>query len=176
MPVRYLLILFSLTSIFFSCTGRTAERKTARGETYVATPNRLYFKNTRQRHYAADDSREGIVVYRHDDLWASGALLLPEIADNWLADRAILRFTVRDSLTAEPTTGPFRLDLERTSGWETLPLTTPPTLEEITRLRSHLATQQSLRVVMGLDTLNPYPGGSREAAKEVLDDYLRLVD
>ncbi|MEM6769249.1 MAG: hypothetical protein AAF597_01585 [Bacteroidota bacterium] len=171
-----LILLFLPVFVLTSCEGNTAARKAARGPDYVPAPNRLYFKNTRIRHYAADERRQEVTVYRHDDLHASAATLLPLILDYWLEDRANIRFEVRPKPNAAPLPKPFRLDLQQQKNWKTLRLTTPPTKEELTQLRDHLATQQDLRLVMGLDTLNPFPDEARAAAKEVLDDYLRLVD
>lgn len=170
-----LLIISVLLTLFTACDGNTAARKAARGDDFVSDPDHLFFKNTRLRNYDADERREDVTVYRHDDLWNSEAILLPAILDYWLEDRAALRFEVRTEQGEEARPQPFRLDLNRPSGWETLPLTSPPTLEEINRLRAHLATQQDLRIVMGLDTLNPFPGDSRKDAKVILEDYLRLV-
>lgn len=161
--------------VFTACEGNTAARKEARGEDYVSAPDRLYFKNTRLRNYSADERREDVTVFRHDDLAASEAVLLPAIVDFWLEDRANVRFEIRPDPSAAATPRPFRLDLQRTAGWKTLALTVPPTNEELVRLRAHLATQQDMRLVMGLDTLNPFPEEARAAAKEVLDDYLRMV-
>lgn len=171
------LLLFILLPILLTtCEGNTAARKAARGEDFVAEPNRLYFKNTRTRNYVADERREDITVYRHGKLLASEATLLPVIADHWLEDRANIRFEIRESPEAVPTPRPFRLDLNRQKGWETLSLTVPPAKEELNRLRTHLATRQDIRIVMGLDTLDPFPEEARAYAKEVLDDYLRLVE
>lgn len=172
--MRYLILALSLM-LLTACEGNTAARKAARGDDYVSAPDRIYFKNTRLRNYAADERREDVTIYRHDDLWESESVLLPAIVDHWLEDRADLRFEVRTGPNDEALPRPFRLDLNRSTGWETLALTVPPTVEELTRLRSHLATQQDLRIVMGLDTLNPFLGEARADAKTVLDDYLRLV-
>ncbi len=114
-------------------------------------------------------------MYRHDDLQATEATLLPTIVDYWLEDRASIRFEVRPNDTSAVYPRPFRLDLRQQQAWQPLRLTSPPTLEELALLRKHLATQQDLRMVMGVDTLVPFPGEARAAAKEVLDDYLRLV-
>ena len=81
-------LIFCLT--LFACEGNTAARKAARGPDYVAAPDRLYFKNTRIRYYAADERREDVTVYRHDDLMATEATLLLTIVDYWLEDRASL--------------------------------------------------------------------------------------
>lgn len=171
-----LFLLLLLPFLLTTCDGNTAARKAARGEDFVAEPNRLYFKNTRTRNYITDERREDVTVYRHGKLLSSEAALLPVIADHWLEDRANIRFEIRQSPEAAPTPRPFRLDLNRQTGWETLPLTVPPTTEELNSLRGHLATRQEIRIVMGLDTLNPFPEEARKYAKEVLDDYLRLVE
>lgn len=164
-----------LALLFTTCEGNTAARKAARGPDYVSTPDRLYFKNTRLRHYAADERRDDVTVYRHADLRQSQATLLPVIVDYWLNDRASIRFEVRVDPDSEATPRPFRLDLYQQNQWSPLRLTAPPTNEELKALRQHLSTQQELRIVMGVDTLSPFPGDSRAAAKTVLDDYLRLV-
>lgn len=175
MKLFSLSLVFSLGLFVFACEGNTAARKAARGPDYVSAPDRLYFKNTRIRYYAADERREDITVYRNDDLSASDATLIPTIVDYWLEDRASVRFEVRPDDTTAAFPRPFRLDLLEQEEWKPLRLTAPPTVEELRRLRSHLATQQELRMVMGVDTLDPFPGKARAAAKEVLDDYLRLV-
>lgn len=175
MQLSYLFPIVMLGLLFTACEGNTAARKAARGPNFVSAPDRLYFKNTRLRHYAADERREDVTVYRHDDLQASEATLLPVIVDYWLEDRAAIRFEVRTSPDAEAIPRPFRLDLFQQNKWQPVRLTAPPTNEELTILRQHLSTQQDLRIVMGVDTLDPFPGEARVAAKDILDDYLRLV-
>ncbi|MFT7121841.1 MAG: hypothetical protein ACJAZ9_002029 [Neolewinella sp.] len=167
------LALLCLLFLLSGCEGNTSARKAARGPNYVAAPNRIYFKNTRIRHYAADESQEGFIILRHDDLLGPQTILLPAIIDNWLNDQAILRMEIHSD--NQSTIQPFRLDLEKPTGWEPLRLTVPPSNQEIKLLRQHLATHQDVRMVMGLDTINPFPGVTRSAAKVVLDDYLRLV-
>lgn len=175
MKVLYLFPVIILSILLTNCEGNTAARKAARGPDFVSSPDRLYFKNTRLRHYAADERREDVTVYRHDDLQESEATLLPVIVDYWLEDRASIRFEVRVDSGAEAIPRPFRLDLYQQKQWNPIRRTAPPTNEELNILRRHLSTQQDLRIVMGVDTLTPFPGEARTAAKEVLDDYLRLV-
>lgn len=175
MKLPHLSLIALLCLSVFACEGNTAARKAARGPDYVSAPDRLYFKNTRLRHYAADERREEVTVYRNDDLMNSEARLIPAIVDYWLEDRATIRFEVRPDDTSAVFPRPFRLDLWQQKEWQPLRLTAPPTVEELVRLRGHLATQRDMRMVMGVDTLVPFPGGARAAAKEVLDDYLRLV-
>ncbi|MEL7159842.1 MAG: hypothetical protein AAFN92_03720 [Bacteroidota bacterium] len=172
--MRYLLLLLVLTFLV-ACEGGTAARKAAKGPYFVSDPDHLYFKNTRLRHYRADESRQEVTVYRHDDLLASEARVLPILLDNWLEDQATLRFDVRRDPAQDAVAEPFRLDVRQDAGWESLRLSVPPTNEEVAELRRYLSTNRELRVVMGLDTLAPFPGEARATAKEVLDDYLRLV-
>lgn len=172
----FLLFPILLFGLFLSsCEGNTAARKAARGPDYVSAPDRLYFKNTRLRHYAADERREDITVYRHDDLLESEATLLPAIVDYWLEDRANIRFEVRLNNEETGVPRPFRLDVYTQDNWTPIRLSAPPTNEELASLQRYLSTQQELRLVMGVDTLSPFPGEARAAGKEVLDDYLRLV-
>lgn len=170
-----LLLLTLLTCSLVACDGNTAARKAARGEHFVAEPNKIFFNNTRVRDYRTDDARQGTSVHRHADLLGSDAPLVPVIVHNWLADRASVRFELRQGPQSEPLPRPFRLDLERRGSWQTLALTVPPTTEELTRLRTHLATRRNVRIVMGPDTLNPFPGDTRDYAREAIDDYLALV-
>jgi len=171
--IKFLFLLFLLALI--ACDGNTAARKAAKGPYYVSDPDHLYFKNTRLRHYNADESRQEATVYRHADLLASQAALIPVLLDNWLADQATLRFDVRTDPAEAAITQAFRLDVRKVTGWQAVPLTVPPTQEELVELRNHLATQRELRVVRGIDTLAAFPDEARKAAREVLDDYLRLV-
>ena len=174
--VKALPLLLCLLFLLSACEGNTRQRRADRGENYVPDADHLFFKNTRQREYAAEERAEGLTVFLHDDLRASNARVVPIIIDNWLNDRARLRFDLRaDGQTVTPER-PFRLDVEQDAGWEVIPLTVPPTNAELARLRFHLGTSRDVRAVSGLDTLEAFPGPARRFAKEVLDDYLRLVN
>ncbi|MBC6994411.1 hypothetical protein QWY85_01650 [Neolewinella lacunae] len=166
-----LLVLFLLAS----CVGETAERKAARGEHFVSIPDRLYFKNTRIRHYQAEERGEDLVVYRHDKLLASPAQLLPVLEDYWLEDRALLRLEVRPA-AGDTASGTFLLEAATDKGWERLPLASPLGTSAVNRLRTALAANRDIRILWAGDTLVAFPNdAARSSAKEVVDDYLRLV-
>lgn len=171
--MKYLLplLLFSL----FACEGDTAARKAARGPHFVSEPDHLFFKNTRLRHYQAEEAQGAPTSYRHDKLLASEATLLPVLLDNWLEDQASLRFDVRRSPAEQAKTEPFRLDVAKDGSWEVVRLSVPATNEEIAEIRQYLVRNRELRIVMAADTLTAFPGTAQAAAREVLDDYLRLV-
>ncbi|MEM1359792.1 MAG: hypothetical protein AAGF89_16425 [Bacteroidota bacterium] len=171
--MKYLLplLLFSL----FACEGNTAARKAARGPHFVTDPDYLFFKNTRLRHYQAEEQKGSATSYRLDKLMASEATLIPVLLDNWLEDQATLRFDVRRTPTSQAVTEPFRLDVTKDGKWEAIRLSIPATNEEIAGIRQHLVTNRELRLVMASDTLIAFPGPARAAAREMLDDYLRLV-
>ncbi|MEM9260174.1 MAG: hypothetical protein AAGA62_11045 [Bacteroidota bacterium] len=171
--MKYLLPLLLLS--LFACEGNTAARKAARGPHFVADPDHLFFKNTRLRHYQAEEQQGSATSYRHDKLMASEATLIPVLLDNWLEDEATLRFDVRRKPTSQATTEPFRLDVTKDGNWQAVRLSIPATNEEIATIRQHLVTNRKLRLVMAADTLMAFPDDARAAAREMLDDYLRLV-
>lgn len=175
--MKHLLPLLTLPLLLLTaCQGKTQERRAARGENYVPDADHLYFKNTRLREYAAEDKAEGLTIYTHDDVLEGPARVVPILIDNWINDRARLRFDLRaDGKTITPNQ-PFRLDVRLEENWDPIPLNVPPANAELVRLRHYLATSQDLRLVIGLDTLDAFPADSRRDVKEVVDDYLRLVD
>jgi len=169
--------LLALIPFFFTaCEGNTAARKAARGENFVPAPNRIFFKNTRARQYAAEDLPANFTVYRHEDLLASDAALIPAIVDRWIEDRAQLLLEIRAGKSDPPQSRPFRLEVGKENEWEIIPLTTPPTNGEIENLKDHLYQGHEFRIVSGLDTLLAFPEATRSAARETFTDYLRLVD
>ncbi len=167
-----LFLLFLLAS----CVGDTAERKAARGEHFVSIPDRLYFKNTRIRHYQAEERGEDLVVYRHDKLLASPAQLLPTLDDYWLEDRALLRLELRPAGTDTVSGTDFQIESATDEAWERLPITQPMSTADVNRLRSALAANRDIRILWAGDTLVAFPNNAaRSSAKEAVDDYLRLV-
>jgi hypothetical protein len=60
--------------------------------------------------------------------------------------------------------------------WQVIPLTTPPSVDEIKVLQDHIHQGHQLRIVSGLDTLNAFPQNALPAAREVFNDFLRLID
>lgn len=162
--------LFLLLPLFFTCEGNTAARKAARGTNFVSDPDHLYFKNTRARHYAAEEIAQRATIYRHDALFASEANLRPALIDNWLQDRAIIRF--------EPSAeGPGGVLESLTDGeWSKVPLTVPPSNEELDFLNDLLLSKDELRLSSPGDTVPAFPNSSgRAEARVVLNDFLRLV-
>lgn len=176
--MKYIQALFLLLLIpfFIACDGNTATRKAARGENYVPAPNRIFFKNTRARHYTAEDLPANFTVYRHEDILASDAALIPTIVDRWIEDRAQLLLETRLENGNSPQFRPFRMEVFQNEEWQVISLTTPPSVEEIKLLKDHVYQDDQLRIVSGLDTLNAFPEGVRPAAREVFNDFLRLID
>lgn len=172
--MKYLFVILALGGLLLACEGNTAARKAARGTSFVPAPNRIFFRNTRLRHYAADERRAEVTVYRHDDLYAGSAVVLPTIVDYWQEDRATVRFEIRRGEDA-PRPLPFRIVTPGDTAREAVTLATPPTPAEIAQLRQLIGGRQLLQVVIAQDTLPLFPGAVRPAAREVLDDYLRLV-
>ena len=165
-----LLLLLLLFPLIFACEGNTAARKTARGENFVSDPDHLYFKNTRARHYAAEEVAERATIYRHDALFASDANLRPALIDNWLQDRAVVRFEL------EGVAPGWALEAKDDDGWRRVPLSTPPTNEELGALNGILLGNAGLRIIARKDTLPAFSESSgRKEARTVLTDYLRLV-
>ncbi|WP_273447922.1 hypothetical protein [Neolewinella agarilytica] len=169
----FLLLLFPF---FSACDGNTAARKAARGENYVPAPNRIFFKNTRARHYTAEDLPANFTVYRHEDILASDAALIPTIVDRWIEDRAQLLLETRLQQSDSPQFRPFRMEVSPDDEWQVIPLTTPPSVDEIKVLQDHIYQGHQLRIVSGLDTLNAFPQSALPAAREVFNDFLRLID
>lgn len=173
----YTLFLFSLIPLLFAaCDGNTAARKTARGENYVPAPNRIFFKNTRARQYTAEDLPANYTVYRHEDMLASDAALIPTIVDRWMEDRAQLLLETRLENGDPPQGRPFRMEVLLDEEWQVISLTTPPSVNEVKTLKDHIYQDHQLRIVSGVDTLNAFPENARSAAREVFSDFLRLID
>ncbi len=169
--LKHLLPLLLLFPILLTCEGNTAARKTARGTNFVSDPDHLYFKNTRARHYAAAEITQRATIYRHGALFASAANLRPILIDNWLQDRAIIRF---DGKAGTPD---WKLETQQGNQWETIALSVPPTNEELADLHDVLLGKAELRIISSADTLPAFPDATgRAEARAVLNDYLRLVD
>ena len=169
----FLLLLFPF---LWACDGNTTARKAARGENYVPAPNRIFFKNTRARHYTAEDLPANFTVYRHEDILASDAALIPAIVDRWIEDRAQLLLETRLQRSDSPQFRPFRLEVFHDEEWHVIPLTTPPSIDEVKVLKDFVYQEYPLRIVSGLDTLSAFSEGARPAAREVFNDFLRLID
>lgn len=169
--LRLCCLIFLLTCC--ACEGNTNARKAARGENFVPDPNHLYFLNTRVRHYRAEEVTNRATIYRHDALFNSPARLLPVLVDNWLQDRAIIRFETR------PEFPEWRLALQQEEGpLRTFSLSAPPTNAELSTLANMLLAGDEILLRVPTDSLLPaFPAGlGREEAREVLNDYLKLVD
>lgn len=166
---RYLPLIFLLALV--ACEGNTAARKAARGTNFVPDPNHIYFKNIRAHHYQATEVTNRATLYHHGDLYASGAHLLVELVDNWIQDRALVRFSTRPELTG------WELVAADKNGQQTISLTTPPTNEELADLITILRSPTPLLLFTATDTLTAFPNGEgRQEARTVINDYLRLVD
>ena len=165
--------LFCLVALLLSlpaCQGRTAERKAARGTNYVADPDQIYFKNVRARHYRAEEVPNRATIYRHEDLYDSPARFRLALIDNWLDDRATLRYEVDSQHPA------WELQYARDSAWTTVELATPPRDSNLHRLSRVLLSTAPLRLASPLDTVDAFPGGrGRTETRLVIADYLRLV-
>ena len=170
-------LLLALILICLSaCDGGTRERKAARGENYVADPNYLYFKNTRQREYRVDDRGEAGNYFTHDKLYQSTASLIPVIYDNWLDDRAFLQLHTRAGAGPAAPSGPVTLIITSATGRNEVRLPARPDVAAVKQLSHHLNTTRNVSLLLGRDTLEAFPGVAREDAREVLNDYLRLID
>ncbi|WP_020566672.1 hypothetical protein [Neolewinella persica] len=171
---RYLPLLILL--ICCACEGRTAARKAARGPNFVPEPNHLFFKNTRARHYNAEEVTNRATIYRHGGLFQSAANLRPALIDNWLQDRAVIRFEIAPDL---PDLTDWTLKIQRRSGAEeALLLSTPPTNRELVKLMAVLNGKEALFLFSPIDTILPaFPDeAGRQHARTVIKDYLTLVD
>jgi hypothetical protein len=167
-------ILSLLVLTLLSCEGKTKERLSSRGENYVPDPNYLYFKNTRGRNYRTEELPDKTILWKHDELFSSAASLQPVIRDVWLEDQAHLALY----LNGKPSEV-FRLEVfnEGDKTWSFVSTSNPLTAPQSEQLGQILGTQRGLRVITRSDTLVPFPEApDRAAAKEVLDDYLRLLD
>ena len=166
---KYLPLLL-LLPVLLACEGNTAARKAARGENFVSDPDHLYFKNTRAHHYAAEEITQRATIYRHDGLFKSEANLRPTLIDNWLQDRAIIRFEAPETMPD------WKLQSFTNEVWGVVKLSVPPTNKELHALNDLLLTKDELRLSSPTDTLPAFPTASgRTEARAVLNDYLRLV-
>ena len=122
------LLLSTLFLLLLHCDGKTRERRADRGDHYVSDPDHLFFMNTRSRDYHQTTPREGVDVFRHDDLPGPPELL---IRNNWLEDRADLLLdgrilepaearALRDRLGSPRDTSAFRTDGARKAAAEVL--------------------------------------------------------
>jgi len=162
-----LILLLTLTA----CEGNTAARKAARGTNFVPDPNHIYFKNIRTRHYRATEVTNRATLYHHEDLYDSEARLLAELVDNWIQDRALIRFSTRPEMTD------WQLVAKETDGLVPMPLTVPPTNGELARLFGLLSSPTPLLLVTTTDTLAAFPNDAgRQETRVVINDYLRLVE
>lgn len=165
-------LLFLLLLACFACEGNTDARKAARGENFVPDPNRIYFQNTRVRHYLAEEVTDRAVIYRHDALYRSAARLLPVLVDDWLQDRAYLRFDTRPELSS------WQLEIHQPDeAARPLALSAPPTNAELTALSAALLEGQELILRSTADSLlSAFPSDEgRAEARRVINDYLALV-
>lgn len=171
--LKFLPLLILL--ICCSCEGKTAARKAARGPNFVPDPNHLFFKNTRARHYRAEEVTNRATIYRHEGLFESEAHLRPVLIDNWLQDRAVIRFELLP-------------DVSDISNWKVatkenssknydLTFSTPPTNEELSQLATALQGTEELFLFWQIDTIMPaFPDeAGRKHARTVIKDYLTLV-
>lgn len=167
--LKYLALLL-LFPLVFACEGNTAARKAARGENFVSDPDHIYFKNTRARHYAAEEITQRATIYRHDGLFESEANLRPIMIDNWLQDRAVIRFNHPNG------TPGWELQVFTKEEWRAVELSVPPTNKELDVLNRLLLGKDDLRLSSPTDTLPAFPKSSgRKETRSVLNDYLRLV-
>lgn len=167
--LRYLplLLLLALTA----CEGNTAARKAARGTNFVPDPNHIYFKNVRAHHYSTTEVTNRATLYHHDELYDSEAHLLAELVDNWIQDRALIRFSVRPELAN------WQLSAKKDDTLSPIALSTPPTNEELAGLTRTLRSPTPLFLVGPADTLSAFPDGAgRQEVRVVISDYLRLVE
>ena len=163
----FLLLPFLLLT---ACEGNTRQRKAARGANFVSDPDHLYFKNVRARHYRAEEVDNRATIYRHDDLYASPANFRLALIDNWLDDRATLRYEVN---AAHPA---WELQIATDSSWVPIELPVPPSAANLTLLNDHLLSPRALRLVSPTDTLPAFPEDrGRTDARFVVADYLRLI-
>lgn len=168
--MQKLFLFFILLTGLLACDGNTAARKAARGTNFVADPDHIYFKNTRARHYRAEEVAQRATIYRHDDLFNSSARLRPVLIDNWLQDRALIRFET------EPNLSNWTLEAGKEAVWTQVSLATPPTNEQLAALSDLLLGNTPLRLISRQDTLLAFPDDAgRTEARFVLNDFLRMV-
>jgi len=167
--LKYLPFLLLLTLI--ACDDNSAARKAARGANFVPDPNHIYFKNVRAFRYRTTEVTNRATLYDHRELYDSDARLVVQLVDNWIQDRALLRFSARPNLPL------WRLLADKQDRRDTLALSNPPTNDELVNLVRVLRSPTPLLLVTETDTLEAFPAGSgRTAARAVIRDYLRLVE
>lgn len=162
--------------LLLACEGGTKSRKAARGEHYVPDPNYIYFKNIRWRNYRANDRGEAGNYLTHEDLFDSGAKLIPVIHDNWMEDQAILELHTRTGAGSASPAGQIELLITSPTGEQTVRLPPKLSIAEVKQFDSHLEKNRLIRLVIQQDTLAAFPDESNRFAREVLADYLRLVE
>jgi hypothetical protein len=164
--------------LFSACEGNTAARKAARGQNFVPDPNHLFFKNTRARHYSAEEVTNRATIYRHEGLFQSDAHLRPVLIDNWLQDRAVIRFELLPEVLNVPDLPDWVLKTRIKNGEEqVLTLSIPPTNRELDQLMAVLNGKEELFLFLQTDTIMPaFPDeAGRKHARTVIKDYLTLV-
>ncbi|NJC27758.1 hypothetical protein [Neolewinella antarctica] len=172
--LKFLPLLFLLSIL--SCDGNTKARKAARGENFVPDPNYLFFTNTRQQQYRLVSAGEAGNYFTHDDLLNSDAALVPVIHDDWLDDRAYLQLHTRKTGASPTPSGPIELLITSPTGDNQVTLPAKPDAAALGQLDNHLSTNRPVRIILGQDTLDAFPGLAREQAREAIFDYLRLID
>ena len=180
--MRFFLLLPLLGLL--ACQGNTEERRAARGVNYVSEPSHYYFKNVRLRSYAETDLSEGVRAYVHADLTASTSALQPYILDHWYEDKATLHFRNGAGLdtylpaSSDPgaVAGAVRLVNRRREAPEQL--LEPTTIADVQRLYNLLRSGADLYRVVNNDAVVPAfaTPADREAATEVVGDYLKLIE
>ena len=171
---KLFLPLLPILLFLVACDGRARERRAARGPGYVSDPAHLFFRNTRARDYRSREPEAGVTIYEHDELVGSRAGLQPYIIDRWLEDRAELAFHQRPPQQANSGGEDTALQLATPGGeWETLEA---PSEISLPRLRQILAGGRELRFWSYGRTATVFADpAARAAAREVVDDYLRLT-
>lgn len=166
---------FLVLALCCACEGKTAARKAARGANFVPDPNHIFFKNTRARHYRAEEITNRATIYRHDGLFESEAHLRPVLIDNWLQDRAVIRFELFPDVTEF---SDWMLGTKGDPGYDyDLTFSTPPTNEELSKLATALQGTEELFLFSQIDTIMPaFPDeAGQKHARTVIKDYLTLV-
>ena len=172
--LKFLPILLLL--LCSACEGNTAALKASRGTNFVPDPNHLFFKNTRARHYRAEEITNRATIYRHDGLFQSEANLRLVLIDNWLQDRAVIRLELTPELSAWAETWSLMAG-NGTQSAQKFTLSTPPTNEELDQLLTSLQSTDNLYLSIPADTLRlAFPNeAGRKHARTVIKDYLTLV-
>ncbi len=158
-----ILLILYLTA----CDGNTKARKSLRGEHFVPDPNYLFFKNTRQRDYRVTDLGEAGNLFEHEDLAILTSPIRIIIHDDWLDDRAYLKLQ-----TATPANPEASYYLNA----DPLPLNERLDVTTIKGIYRQLSANRSIQRIQNADTIRLFPGPAADQAREVLSDYLRLVE